>query len=138
MGEAFLIGFRLCYSSLPWPTLLDLDFEWDREDGADEDDESEGYRVLESELIGYSLDDIDGDEYLESEEDRTTYLFTDVRIDMFACIMSIRSDGTVESHDNTTEYDTYSEYLDSVFHDDEHSCIVHKKSCYQSYDSRIW
>lgn len=47
--------------------LFNLNLEWDREDSTDEDDESESYRVLESEFIGYCLDDINGDEYLESE-----------------------------------------------------------------------
>lgn len=104
-----------------------LDFERYREDGSYEDDESEGYRVLERELIGYSLDDIDSYEYLESEEYRPSYLLTDMCIDMLPSIMTICSCCTIESHEYTTEYDTHSEYFDSIFHDDENIVIVHKK-----------
>jgi len=49
-------------------------------------------------------------------------------IDMLACIVSVCSDSTIESHEDATEYDTHSEYLDSGFHDDEYSSIVHKKT----------
>jgi len=110
--------------------LFDLDLEGYREDSSYEDDESESYRIFEGELIGHGLDDVDRYEYLESEEDRATYLFTDMSIDVFSCIVPVCPYGTIESHEYTTEYDTHSEYLDSIFHDDESIVVVHisKKS----------
>lgn len=129
--------FWLGYSSLPWPTLLDLDLQRYREDSTDQDDESEGDSVLEGELIGYGLDDIDCYEYLESEEDRSPYLFADMSVYVFPCILAIRTRGTIESHEYTTEYDTHTQYLDDGLHDDEYIVVVHKKSWYR-YDNRIW
>ena len=128
-----LLGIRVIFLEtiacavwfLPWPSLLDLNFKWYREDCTDKYYESEIDCTLECELCGHRLDDVDSDEYLESEKYRSPYLFPDMSVDMLSRIMSICAYSTIESHEYSSDDDANSEYLDDPFHDEEYCVVVH-------------